>query len=344
MAKKKKKTKKYSISLVPLIAVSIVFAFIILVTVNDKLKISYIPTWSEIAQKTENAVSACISYITDLSNNSSEDVAGKPFSVGELEVHIIDVGQGDSILIKNSNKTVLIDAGENDKGKTVVDYLKSQNVKNIDILIGTHPHSDHIGGMDYVIENMNVNKIIMPKLPDELIPTTRTYTDVLQAVASKGLKITAAKPSLQYDLGGGATLKIIAPIDEFKSLNEMSVVTRLDYGESSFLFTGDIEKYSEKSIVASNINIDVDVLDVPHHGSKGSSSNEFLSKITPKFAVISCGENNDYGHPHKEAVERIGEYCEINRTDLSGNILIKSDGKTITVIPQKGEEYSFDAK
>ncbi|MEF9983525.1 MAG: ComEC/Rec2 family competence protein [Oscillospiraceae bacterium] len=343
MAKRKRKKKqKYSIGLIPLISISIVFAVVIIITLNSSLKISFIPTWSKISDKIYETVET---YAFQLSSSGNEETNSpkKPLSKGEVEVHIIDVGQGDSILIKTPTKVVLIDSGENDKGKTVVDYLISQKIQNIDILIATHPHSDHIGGMDYVIDNMNINKILMPKLPDEIVPTTRVYTDVLQSIAKKGLKITNPTPQIQYDLGNGATLKVIAPLAEFKSLNEMSIVTRLDFGESSFLFTGDIEKFSEKSIVESKSDVDVDVLDTAHHGSRGSNTADFLAEVTPKLATISLGKDNDYGHPHKEAVERISKYCNILRTDLNGNIVLKTDGKTIWATMQNGEEISIDA-
>ena len=318
--KKKSKAKQYRIGLVPIIALSIALAIIILVLLGGIFNVS--PVLSDITDKIFEIISI------SLNENS---IGKKPVASGNIEVHFIDVGQGDSILIRTPQKNVLIDAGENNKGDLVVDYLQDLNIKNLDIVIGTHPHSDHIGGMDIVIDKMNVNTVILPKIPDSMVPTTRTYTDLLKSIKNKDLKITPAVPYTEYDLGNGAILTILAPLQDLKGLNNMSVVSRLDFGETSILFTGDIEKEAENSLLE-NIDdiriLDVDLLDTPHHGSRGSSTNKFLAAVTPDYAVISCAAENDYGHPHKEAVERLSKFCkEIKCTAKQGTIIVTSDGK-----------------
>lgn len=248
-----------------------------------------------------------------------------------VRVHFIDVGQGKSILIEAPEKTVLIDAGENDQGKTVLKYLSDNGIKSIDIAIGTHPHSDHIGGLDTVIMGIPVSSVILPVIPDEMVPTTITYTDLLEAIAEKGLKITPARPGAKYALGNGSELTVLAPLGaDYDDLNDFSVVTRLDYGETSFLFTGDASSPAENDMLNSGENLHADVLDAGHHGSRGATTAKFLAAVNPRTAVISCGLDNPYGHPHRELIERLTNHgARILRTDLHGSVVIISDGETL---------------
>jgi len=250
----------------------------------------------------------------------------------DLEVHFLDVGQAESILILAPAKTVLIDAGENDQGDMVVRYLKQQGVSSIDLLIGTHPHSDHIGGMDVVLNKLPVEAVILPELPDDLIPTTVTFTDLLEAIDQAGLEITPAVPGDQYDLGGGAQLTILGPLEDYDDLNSMSVVSRLSFGSTSFLFTGDMEQDAEKDLLKQGVPLVSTVLNVGHHGSKTSSHQAFLEAVQPKVAVISCGLDNSYGHPHREVLERLDALnVRVLRTDLDGAVVLTSDGKNIEI-------------
>jgi len=245
-----------------------------------------------------------------------------------LEVHFIDVGQGDAMLIKKGNQAMIIDAGKNVSGDLVVKYLKKQKVKNLEYVIGTHPHEDHIGGLDLVIDNFEIGKVIMPNA----IATTKTFEDVLDSISKKGLKITKAKAGDVYDLNG-AKFTILAPNqDEYPNLNNYSIVVKLSYGANSFLFTGDAEKESEEEILAKDKrSLKADVLKVGHHGSVTSTLQEFLDAVNPNVAVISLGVDNPYGHPHKEVSERLeSKNIKIYRTDLHGNIVAISDGKTIS--------------
>ena len=255
---------------------------------------------------------------------------------GNLVVHIIDVGQADSILIQGPEKNVLIDAGEQKTAKELYSYIQEQGAQQLDILIATHPHADHIGGMTHIVQQAQVGQVIMSELKDSIVPTTKVYTNLLTAIADKGLKITKAQLGAEYDLGGGAKLTVLAPVALYDDLNNSSVVCRLDYGVTSFLFNGDVEKEAEADILASGANLNVDVFCVPHHGSSSSSTQAYLDAASPQLATIPLGLDNSYGHPHKEVMERLEALnIPIYRTDLNGNIVITSDGSTLTVATEK---------
>lgn len=255
----------------------------------------------------------------------------------DCEVHFIDVGQGDSQLILSGGKAILIDGGENDQGSVVVDYLHELGVKKIDLLVATHPHSDHIGGLDVVVEELEIGQILMPRLPDELVPTTRTYTDFLTAIANKGLKITAAKEGDTYTFGEGV-LTVLGPTRDYDDLNNTSLVCRFDYGERSFLFTGDMETPVEQDLLKDDAWLDADVLKLGHHGSRTSTSVAFYRAVDPAICVISCGEGNSYGHPHSETLETIaGNDAVICRTDFQGSIVIGIDDGKFNVTTERGE-------
>lgn len=244
-----------------------------------------------------------------------------------MKVHFIDVGQGDSILIESSKKYMLIDAGENNYGTTVVSYLENVGVSKLDYVIGTHPHSDHIGGLDTVINSFDIGKVILP--PKE--HTTKTFEDLLDAIENNGLKITKPIVGDTYQIGE-ASFTIIAPNDDYgDDLNNWSVGIKLINEENSFIFSGDAESKAEKDIIANNIDISSDVLKLNHHGSSTSSSYEFLQTINPSHVVITSGKNNSYGHPHTEVMNKLKQLgAKIYRTDEQGTIIASSDGKNIT--------------
>jgi competence protein ComEC len=248
---------------------------------------------------------------------------------GNLKVHFIDVGQGASQLVISPNgKVILIDAGNNDKEKLVVAYLKKEKIKKIDILIGTHPDADHIGGLDAVIDNFDIGKIYMPKVQSN----TETFKDVLAAIKKKGLKVTTAKSGLLLEWETGVKVEMIAPVGAYDNTNDMSAVVHLTYGNSSFLFTGDAETKSEADMLKSKVNLKSDVLMIGHHGSKSSTSDKFLDAINPKYAVIQVGKDNKYGHPTVEVLKKLNEKgIKIYRNDQQGNIIFTSNGKDITV-------------
>lgn len=245
-----------------------------------------------------------------------------------LTVHFIDVGQGDSILIQAGNEAMLIDAGTNESGDVVTAYLESLGISHLDWVIGTHPHEDHIGGLDDVIREMDVDRVMMP--PKE--HTTKTFEDVLDAIADKNLTITLPEVGDSYALGSGQ-FTILGPVNDYgDDLNNWSVVLRLDYGNTSFLFTGDAESTAEEDILSTGLPVEADVLKVGHHGSDTSTSQAFLDAVSPDFAVISAGWDNDYGHPHQTTLDKLmAAQVSLCRTDLQGTVLITSNGQDLDV-------------
>lgn len=246
-----------------------------------------------------------------------------------LTVHFIDVGQADSILITMKDAAMLIDAGNNEDSQLVVDYIKDRGITALDYVVATHPHEDHIGGMDAVINAFEVKSIIMPRVES----TTKTFEDVLEAISNKGLKVTPPVPGTKYPLGE-AEFTILAPNSEaYEDTNDYSVVIKLQYGATSFLFTGDAGFESEEEMLEKGYDLRADLLKVAHHGSRYSTSMEFLEAVQPKIAVISVGEDNDYGHPAPETLQRLRQAgAEIYRTDESGTIIATSDGKAIEML------------
>lgn len=249
-----------------------------------------------------------------------------------FKVHYIDVGQGDCSLVEADGKFMLIDAGENGHEQQVINYLHSVGVQKLDYVIATHQHSDHIGGMPEVLEEFAVDNIIMPRLTEAQTPTNSTYTAFLKAVKNSGAKVIASKVDAVYTLGSGSFVLLGPVTDDAEDINNMSVFVKVSYGMNTFLFTGDGETEEEKEVLATGADLDCDVLHAGHHGSYTSSCKEFLGAATPEICVISCGADNDYGHPHDAALKRIKKHTdEIYRTDICGSIVIQSDGKELSV-------------
>jgi competence protein ComEC len=268
--------------------------------------------------------------------NTSASVSGSTMPIvtkGNLKVHFIDVGQGASqLIIGPTGKSILIDAGNNNKEKFIVAYLKKEKIKKIDILIGTHPDADHIGGLDAVIGNFDIGKIYMPKVQSN----TDTFKDVLAAIQKKKLKVTTAKSGLTLEWETGVIVEMIAPIGTYDDTNDMSAVVHLTYGSNSFLFTGDAETKSEADMLKSGVNLKSDILMIGHHGSKSSTSQKFLDAVNPKYAVIQVGKDNNYGHPTAEVLKKLNDKkIKVYRNDQQGNIIFSSNGKDITVTVAK---------
>ena len=221
---------------------------------------------------------------------------------------------------------MLIDAGNNENGTEVVDYVREQGIDKIDYLVGTHPHADHIGGLDDVILGLDIGKIYMPKVQSN----TKTFREVLEAAQKKNMKIKTARAGVEILNKENLTINIVAPnSDEYEELNDYSAVIRLVYGENAFLFTGDAEEVSEKEIVG---EVHADVLKVGHHGSSSSTSDAFLQKVSPTYAYIPCGEGNSYGHPHRETVQKLqAADVTIYRADKDGTVIFDSDGVRLEV-------------
>ena len=269
----------------------------------------------------------------------------RPITDGQAEIHFIDVGQGDCILIRTVDQTVLIDAGTDLSEDTLHSYLAAGGVSEIDLLVCTHPHEDHIGGADRILEAFDVKRILMP----EVSVQTVTFEKLTEAINAEGAILEHPVPGDSFALGD-LQFTVLAPTDsqfffddslsdsiDDGDANDSGIVLRLDYGTTSFLFTGDAEESTEASMLESYPiwKLDCDVLKLGHHGSNTSTSEEFLQAVSPQWAVISCGAGNDYGHPHREILNRLLDSgldeAAIKRTDRDGNILFITDGTTIEV-------------
>lgn len=257
--------------------------------------------------------------------------AGKAFKQSEhLKVHFLDVGQADCMLVESDGHFMLIDAGNRDDEEVVMEYLNKKGVTELDFVIGTHPHEDHIGSLGAVIDSFPIETLIMPKVSH----TTETFKRVVTAVENRKLTITAPVSGKSYSLGS-AVFTIIAPLDQEseiakEDLNNHSVGIRLVHGKNSFLLCGDAEKEEEQEMLHGNRVVSADVLKASHHGSDTSTSELFYKEVSPKTVVISVGEGNDYGHPHVSTLDRIRESgAKVYRTDENGTIISSSDGETI---------------
>ncbi|MCA1566888.1 MAG: MBL fold metallo-hydrolase [Acidobacteria bacterium] len=261
-----------------------------------------------------------------------------PPSGDELSIHVLDVGQGDAILIvAPGGKTALVDASVPGSGKKILAAMGRYGVDHIDLLVTTHAHADHIGGADEVIKGTKVYKVLDSKVPN----TTKNYEDFLDAVEARvenpQENFITATPGQTFDLGGGALISVLAPVqplftkDQLRSggnePNANSVVTRLDYGEFSILLTGDAEAQTEQRMMEGGARLEAKVLKVGHHGSKYATSADFLRQAKFKDAIISCGADNRYGHPSQEVLDRLrAAGVKVYRTDLQGEITIKTRG------------------
>lgn len=265
--------------------------------------------------------------------NIEEDIAvSNEASPGQImKVHYRDVGQADCTFIDFGDIDILIDGGNNSDGKELVDYLKKLNTDDIEILVATHPHADHVGGLDQVLEAFDVEMIVdsgkedIDNVQEEEISTTyRDYIRACRIEREFGAKLMYDK-DISIDLGNGVVFEVFETGDKWKDTNDYSVISKITYGSRSFLFTGDAEEVAEKELL--NRNIKADVLQVGHHGSRSSSTEEFLDKVNSEFAVISCGKGNQYKHPHDETLKKLQERnIEIFRTDLDGDIIFSTDG------------------
>ncbi len=263
----------------------------------------------------------------EISNENSDNADNNT----NLKVHIIDVGQADSIFIELPNKqSMLIDAGNNSDDDIVVNYINELNYDKIDYVVGTHPHEDHIGGLDTVIDNFDIGKVYLPKAENN----TKTFEDVLLAIKNKNLKISTAVAGVNILETENLKIHIISPLNKtYEDFNYYSAVIKIEYLDNSFLLMGDAEKINEREIIA---DVNADVIKIGHHGSDTSSSEQFLQKVSPDYAIISVGEYNKYGHPNDATLNLLNEMnVKVFRTDESGTITVISDGKNIEVEKSK---------
>lgn len=255
---------------------------------------------------------------------------------GELAVHIIDVGQGDCILVSAGRENMLIDCGEYSQAPAVRNYLERCGVSRLNCIVCTHPHSDHMGGMGYIIDHFKVGQVLVPHVDDSDIPSAVFYEKFLDAVSSKNVGISEVRAGDTFTVGDGRCTVIAPYADKYDNVNNYSVCIMLTHGRKSFLFTGDAEELSEQEMLLSGRLMHTDVYKAGHHGSSTSSSPAFLAAVSPEYAAISCGTANPYGHPDDDVVKRLNKYTgDIYRTDLNGTIVFISDGEEIKVYPER---------
>jgi len=283
-------------------------------------------------------------FLEDLGISIDKGGADKPtaYTEGQVKICYIDVGQGDSTLIIAPQATVLIDGGTPANGSTVYNLLKEQGIEHLDYVINTHPHSDHIGGLAQVVKNLGkgrVEQVLITQYPPELEPDIQSWPDFLQQAKSCGAEIAAAELDAVYDLGDGATLTILGPAKLYDDMNDDSIICRLDYGDASFLFTGDSGIDALRDINDLGSQLEADVLKLGHHGSNTSTDSVVLRMVDPKAAVASCGVDNDYGHPHREVTSLLEEKdIPCLRTDLQGSIWAVTDGDSIAITAERGQK------
>ncbi len=250
---------------------------------------------------------------------------------GTADVCFVDVGQGDCTFISACGKNILIDCGGEDAYDAVSRFLSSRGSERLDLLIMTHPHSDHMGCMYRIAENFGTDAFIMPDT-GELTPALPQYDRLMETLENRGVPVSCAEPGTVIELGKGCRLEIAAPVGDYEEMNDYSAVLRFVFGNVRFLITGDIERKAEEDILASGADIRAEVIKVPHHGSGTSGLKRFIQAVSPEYAVISAGAGNEHGHPHENVVETYRNCgADIYRTDMNGTIVFTTDGASISV-------------
>ncbi len=289
--------------------ITVIILIILTITGNDSQIFK-----STTSATNDNVSSEVLDNLENVSIQTGNDCISTIPQDNNLRVYCLDVGQGDSILITNNNKTMLIDASTNEMGSRVVKYLNDLGIKKIDYLVGTHPHEDHIGGLDNVIKNFDIGTIYMPNV----VATTKTFEEVIDAISAKKLKVTSPKTGDKFTVGN-AECEVMSIRNDKDNYNNCSIVIKMDFNNVSYLFTGD----AEESVESSRKWPHIDVLKVGHHGSNTSSSKKFLEQIKPEVALISVGQGNTYGHPTQATLKRLSNIgAKIYRTDENGTILL----------------------
>ncbi len=250
----------------------------------------------------------------------------------DFVVHYIDVGQADAALVCCDDETMLIDGGNSDDSRLIATYLKKNDIDYLDYIVCSHAHEDHVGGLSGALSAVSVGEVYAPEEEAD----TKAYRNFKKKVKEQGLKIQNPLPGDSFGLGS-SEVEIFGPVYETEEeLNNSSIVLKITYGETSFLFTGDAERDEEQDILDEGYDVSADVLKIGHHGSNSSTKYKFLREVMPEYAIISVGKGNDYGHPSKEVLSRLKDAgATIYRTDKNGDIIVTSDGENIEVIPSK---------
>lgn len=254
-----------------------------------------------------------------------------PEPTGELTVHYIDVGQADCTLLECGGQTMLIDGGNVDDSSLVVAYLKNQGIGHLDYMVCTHAHEDHVGGLSGPLNTCTVGQVLSPVTSYDTVP----FGNFLKYTAAQGLDVTVPEADSSFLLGEARVI-VLGPRKSYEEPNDTSIVLRVDHGENSFLFTGDMEAAAEADLLTAGCDLDVDVLKVGHHGSSTSSSYVFLREVMPTYGVISCGVGNSYGQPHREVTGRLYDAgVTVYRTDEQGTVVAVSDGRELRFATEK---------
>lgn len=259
----------------------------------------------------------------------SQTAKDAPFSL-----HVLDVGKADAMVVSCQNKTIVIDGGTTDGGDTLTTYLQQMDVSQIDLVINTHPDNDHLQGLKQVGEHFTVNQMIVPDLPQDLLPSTDEYLSTMEVYQEKDVPIKQAVSNETVWLDE-LKIEFLAPLQFYDTMNNNSVVVKLTYGDTSFLMMGDAEKEEEQDLINSGANLQADVIKIGHHGSKTSTTQEFLNAVQPDMAVISVGpDKNEL--PKSEVLQRLEKSnVKTYRTDSSGTVIFMSDGADITVATEQ---------
>ena len=257
--------------------------------------------------------------------------AAPPAEGGSFQVHFIDVGQADAALVICDGHYMLIDGGNAEDSDLVYSYLERHGAKNLDYMVASHAHEDHIGGLSGALNYAKVDTALCPVTEY----SSKVFQDMVKYLEQQGKSLTVPAPGDKFELGS-ARVEILGPVQEYDDTNDTSIVLRIDYGETSFLFTGDMETGAEKDLLESGADVRATVLKAGHHGSDTSTGYQFLREVSPQYTVISVGEGNKYGHPSDEVLSRFRDAgTEVYRTDMQGHIIAESDGKTVTFRTEK---------
>ena len=262
---------------------------------------------------------------------SRQEQAAVPQEEGSFAVHFIDVGQADAALVMCDGHYMLIDGGNAEDSDLVYSYLERHGAKHLDYMVASHAHEDHIGGLSGALNYATVDTALCPVTEY----SSKVFQNMVKYLEEQGKSLTVPEPGDKFDLGS-ARVEILGPVKEYDDTNNTSIVLRIDYGETSFLFTGDMETGAERDLIDSGADLRATVLKAGHHGSDTSTGYQFLREVSPQYTVISVGEGNKYGHPSDEVLSRFRDAgTEVYRTDMQGHIIAESDGKTVTFRTEK---------